>query len=242
MTINNAVFLAFPTPALLVGLLSSYPARANKKPVQKGNLVQYITHTGQLLAQIPLPPQTSTTPNQNLLLILPEHPPFPTPLPRFIIIIIPINIQRIQIPLHTQQPQRVVRLLALGQHQHRGLARLRRLGLGLELLDAPVDAPRPVPHHVRKQGPQLGRAVVRRPAPELGSLVPPGLAPVGDLPRRLPPRQARDVAQPADQPVPLLEVLDLRPGVSDVMGRVVKTGGRGVLPGHRPQTKGNSSR
>jgi hypothetical protein len=82
----------------------------------------------------------------------------------------------------------------------------------LQLLDAPVDAPRPVPHRVRKQRAQLGRAVVGRPAAQVGRLVPPGLAPLGDLQRRLPPREARDVVESADGPVALVEVLELGGG------------------------------
>jgi hypothetical protein len=123
-------------------------------------------------------------------------PTYPLPLPLI------INNQRIQIPLHTQQPQRIVRPLRLGQD--------KPTLPGLKLLNPPIDPPGPIPDRIREQRAQLGRAVVRRPAPQLGGLVPPGLAPVGDLPRRLPPREARDVAQPADQPMPLVDVAVLR--------------------------------
>jgi hypothetical protein len=54
--------------------------------------------------------------------------------------------------------------------------------------------------------------VVGGPAAQVGRLVPPGLAPLGDLQRRLPPREARDVVESADGPVALVEVLELGGG------------------------------
>ncbi len=108
--------------------------------------------------------------------------------------------------LDGEQAEGVVGLLLLGQDELAGVVLLD------DLLDAAVDAARVAPDGDARVRVEVGRARVRRPAPEPRRLGPRRLAPVRDLPRRLPPRQPRDVVQSPDQPVPLRVLPVLRSG------------------------------
>lgn len=81
----------------------------------------------------------------------------------------------------------------------------------LKLLNPPVDTARPVPDRfsVLEQRAKLRWAVVRRATPQLGGLVPPGLTPLCNLARGLPAGKPGNVAEAADGPMSLMDILEL---------------------------------
>lgn len=124
------------------------------------------------------------------------------------------QIQDFKIMFDADQTERVIGAFRLGQHQSPVFARL-------QLPDDTVDTPRVVPNGYGNAS--LLGAMIFRSAAELRCLDPGRLASVGDLPSRLPAREAGDVAQTANDPLPLRIVLILS-GVSPMLGSVWNAG------------------
>ena len=119
-----------------------------------------------------------------------------------------------------EEAEGVVSLLLLGEDDLAGGAAVVVVD---DLLDAAVDAAGVAPDAEARVGLEVGRPLVRGAPPQRRRLRPRRLAPVRNLPRRLPPRQSRDVVQSPDQPVPLRVLLVLyfwvRRTVSDSIPR-----------------------
>lgn len=142
-----------------------------------------------------------------------ERPP---PNPPLLQLIIPCQIQPMKVLLDGDEAERKVRLLLLGQYQ---LALWLAVAgpLVLELLDALVNAPGPVPHGPVGGRGQVPRPLVGRAAPERRRLDPGRFATARDLVRRSPARVPDHVEEPADGPDSLGVILILQDEIKSLL-------------------------